>query len=102
MDVKGKERHEIVKQLTQASIEALTKADDECMPDGEFVDMLAGILDVDTGNGGNEFDSNFLYRLARLIGGQATSRNGKFKTKYGRKVPVCEWCVGITARAAAR
>lgn len=31
-------------------------------------------------------------RLAELIDRPTTTRNGKFKTKYGKKVPCCEIC----------
>lgn len=35
---------------------------------------------------------NILARLADLIDRPVTTRHGKFKTKYGRKVPCCENC----------
>ena len=30
--------------------------------------------------------------IAATLGNKTTTRHGKFKTKYGRKVPLCECC----------
>ena len=41
---------------------------------------------------GTSVGENILVRLADLIDRPATTRHGKFKTKYGRKTPCCEVC----------
>lgn len=38
------------------------------------------------------FDSDSLLEVADLIDRPATTRHGKFKTKYGRETPCCEVC----------
>lgn len=37
-------------------------------------------------------DFNAASYLANLIDRPTTTRNGRFKTKYGNKVPICEIC----------
>lgn len=80
------ERREVARNLRE--IEERTLLD---VTDGELLDLLAEAVGLD-GYEGEHFEGGLLYCLADLIDRPTTTRNGKFRTRYGRETPCCEVC----------
>lgn len=83
-----KERREVAAKLRETCDEI------EHNGNGLTVWELADILNVSEDGSGliESFDLDDVRNLADLIDRQTTTRHGKFKTKYGRKIPCCEVC----------
>lgn len=79
------ERREVAKRLKDLEI--------HCWYDGiDEIDSLETAIGCAIGQDWQ--DQDWCNRLADLIEPEemTTTRNGKFKTKYGTKVPLCECC----------
>lgn len=83
-----KERREVAAKLRETCDEI------EHNGNGLTVWELADILNVSEDGSGliESLDLDDVRNLADLIDRQTTTRHGKFKTKYGRKIPCCEVC----------
>ena len=52
----------------------------------EAFEQTDGLIEIDA------FDLTPEQAIGATLGNRTTTRHGKFKTKYGRKVPLCECC----------
>lgn len=85
MRVSNEERREVAMSLRTAKQSELWR-----LSDGELIDTVADAIGVDGMS--RHYEAAIFDRLADLIDRPTTTRNGKFKTKYGKKVPCCEIC----------
>lgn len=72
------ERREVVRKLRWPKDSLLA------YPDDELIRLRNEV--------GCRYGQDLYERLADLIDRPSTTRHGKFKTKYGRKIPCCEVC----------
>lgn len=78
MIISDKERRDIVRKLRAPKDSLLA------YPDEELIRLRNEVR--------CRYKQDLYERLADLIDRPTTTRHGKFKTKYGRKIPCCEVC----------